>query len=147
MGHVRGYCVILGKTVDCSATLDALQEAKELVKAFGTRSSRVPRTLSMIDSIFNKLQPQVRTRFQICYRNVLRTAGFFQHPNMCVWIEWLSWFWCYHERRQQWRQSTHRHSSLSPGSMGPVWENLVQHDWSKVNGTGWSLICSYKHRL
>lgn len=84
MAHVHGYCVILGETVDCSATLDALQEAKQLVKAFGTRSSRVPRALSMIDSIFDKLQPQVRTRFEICYRKFFRPAGFFQHSNVFV---------------------------------------------------------------
>lgn len=81
--YMGGYCVILGKTVDCSATLDALQEAKELVKAFGTRSSRVPHALSMIDSIFKKLQTQVRTRFEICYKNVFRTAG---HSPKCVCV-------------------------------------------------------------
>lgn len=45
--------------MDCSATLAALQEAKELVKAFGKSSSRVPNAFSVIDNIFNKLQPQV----------------------------------------------------------------------------------------
>ncbi|TKS66003.1 Transcriptional protein SWT1 [Collichthys lucidus] len=47
-----------GKTVDCSTTLAALQEAKELVKVFGKRSRRVPRAISILDNIFNKLQPQ-----------------------------------------------------------------------------------------
>ncbi|XP_040897227.1 transcriptional protein SWT1 isoform X2 [Toxotes jaculatrix] len=47
-----------GKTMDCSATLAALQEAKELVKAFGNRSSRVPSAISVMDNIFNKLQSQ-----------------------------------------------------------------------------------------
>ncbi|AWP10690.1 putative transcriptional protein SWT1 [Scophthalmus maximus] len=47
-----------GKTMDCDDTLAALQEAKELVKAFGRRSSRVPGAVSIMDNIFNKLQPQ-----------------------------------------------------------------------------------------
>ncbi|XP_070765322.1 transcriptional protein SWT1 [Enoplosus armatus] len=47
-----------GKTVDCSATLAALQEAKELVKTFGRSSSRVPSAIPMMDNIFYKLQPQ-----------------------------------------------------------------------------------------
>ncbi|TKS65883.1 Transcriptional protein SWT1 [Collichthys lucidus] len=46
------------KTVDCSTTLAALQEAKELVKVFGKRSRRVPGAISILDNIFNKLQPQ-----------------------------------------------------------------------------------------
>nr|XP_046248069.1 transcriptional protein SWT1 [Scatophagus argus]XP_046248070.1 transcriptional protein SWT1 [Scatophagus argus]XP_046248071.1 transcriptional protein SWT1 [Scatophagus argus] len=47
-----------GKTVDLSATFTALQEAKELVKAFEKSSRRVPGALSVMDTIFNKLQPQ-----------------------------------------------------------------------------------------
>ncbi|XP_051232913.1 transcriptional protein SWT1 isoform X1 [Dicentrarchus labrax] len=47
-----------GITVDCSTTLTALQEAKELVKAFRKSSSRVPSAISLMDNIFNKLQPQ-----------------------------------------------------------------------------------------
>ncbi|XP_028444283.1 transcriptional protein SWT1 isoform X2 [Perca flavescens] len=43
---------------DCSATSAALQEAKELVKAFGKSSSRVPSAISIMDNIYNKLQPQ-----------------------------------------------------------------------------------------
>lgn len=58
--HIRwlmcSSCVYPGKTMDCSATLAALQEAKELVKAFGKSSSRVPSAISVMDSIFNKLQ-------------------------------------------------------------------------------------------
>ncbi|XP_062280523.1 transcriptional protein SWT1 isoform X1 [Scomber scombrus] len=47
-----------GKSMDCSATLAALQEAKELVEAFEKRSSHVPSALSIMDNIFHKLQPQ-----------------------------------------------------------------------------------------
>ncbi|XP_028444284.1 transcriptional protein SWT1 isoform X3 [Perca flavescens] len=47
-----------GKNADCSATSAALQEAKELVKAFGKSSSRVPSAISIMDNIYNKLQPQ-----------------------------------------------------------------------------------------
>ncbi|KAK2908099.1 transcriptional protein SWT1 isoform X1 [Channa argus] len=47
-----------GKTMDCSATLVALKEAKELVKEFGKSSSRIPSAISQMDNIFNKLQPQ-----------------------------------------------------------------------------------------
>ncbi|KAF1385463.1 hypothetical protein PFLUV_G00108030 [Perca fluviatilis] len=47
-----------GETADCSATSAALQEAKELVKAFGKSSSRVPSAISIMDNIYNKLQPQ-----------------------------------------------------------------------------------------
>ncbi|XP_053178581.1 transcriptional protein SWT1 [Scomber japonicus] len=47
-----------GKSVDCSSTLAALQEAKELVEAFEKRSSHVPSALSRMDNIFHKLQPQ-----------------------------------------------------------------------------------------
>ncbi|XP_071342314.1 transcriptional protein SWT1 isoform X2 [Trachinotus anak] len=47
-----------GKTIDCSATLTALQEARELVKVFEKSSSRVPSAVSLMDNIFNKLQPQ-----------------------------------------------------------------------------------------
>ncbi|XP_022611692.1 transcriptional protein SWT1 [Seriola dumerili] len=50
-----------GKTIDCGATLTALQEAKELVKAFEKSSSRVPSAISVMDNIFNKLQPQGET--------------------------------------------------------------------------------------
>lgn len=45
--------------MDCSTTLVALQEANDLVKAFRKSSSRVPRAISIMDNIFNKLQPQV----------------------------------------------------------------------------------------
>ncbi|XP_070688194.1 transcriptional protein SWT1 [Pempheris klunzingeri] len=47
-----------GKTMDRSSTLAALQEAKELVREFGKRSSRVPSAISVMNNIFNKLQPQ-----------------------------------------------------------------------------------------
>ncbi|XP_073333410.1 transcriptional protein SWT1 [Pagrus major] len=47
-----------GNTGDRSAALAALQEAKELVKAFGKSSSRVVSAFSVMDNIFNKLQPQ-----------------------------------------------------------------------------------------
>ncbi|XP_044054834.1 transcriptional protein SWT1 isoform X2 [Siniperca chuatsi] len=47
-----------GNTVDCSATLAAIQQAKELVKAFERSSSCVPSAISVMDNIFNKLQPQ-----------------------------------------------------------------------------------------
>lgn len=52
-------CVYSGKAVDRSAVLAALQEAKELVQAFGKSSSLVPSALSVMDNIFNKLQPPV----------------------------------------------------------------------------------------
>lgn len=42
--------------MDCSSTLTALQEAKELVKAFGKSSSRVPAAISIMENISNKLQ-------------------------------------------------------------------------------------------
>lgn len=45
--------------MDYSATLVTLQEANDLVKAFGKRSSRVPSAISVMDIIFNKLQSQV----------------------------------------------------------------------------------------
>lgn len=78
-------CVFVGKTVDHSATSVALQEAKQLVKAFETRSSHVPHALSTLDSIFNKLQPQVRSRFNIVYRShVFRTSGYFLNTQMCL---------------------------------------------------------------
>lgn len=51
--------ILPGKTVDTSSVLMVLQEAKELVKAFGNRSSHVPSAISVMDNIFNKLQPQV----------------------------------------------------------------------------------------
>lgn len=47
-----------GNSMDCSAMLAALQEAKELVKAFEKRSSRAPSALSVMDNIFRNLQPQ-----------------------------------------------------------------------------------------
>ncbi|XP_034738566.1 transcriptional protein SWT1 [Etheostoma cragini] len=47
-----------GETEDCSPTSAALQEAKELVKAFGKSSSRVPSAISIMDNIYNKLQAQ-----------------------------------------------------------------------------------------
>ncbi|KAI3368191.1 hypothetical protein L3Q82_007915 [Scortum barcoo] len=47
-----------GKTVDCCDTLAALQKAKELVRAFGRSSSRVPSALSAMDNIDNKLKLQ-----------------------------------------------------------------------------------------
>lgn len=47
-----------GKKVDCSSTLAALQDAKELVKAFWKSSGRVPSALSVLDNISKKLQPQ-----------------------------------------------------------------------------------------
>lgn len=66
MTHMCLSCVYSGKTVDCSTTLAALQEAKELVKVFGKRSSCVPGAISIMDNIFNKLQPQVSSdRFEV----------------------------------------------------------------------------------
>ncbi|KAM7409731.1 hypothetical protein PAMA_001293 [Pampus argenteus] len=47
-----------GKSMDCDAMLAALQEAKELVKAFEKSSSRVASALSVMDNIFHNLQPQ-----------------------------------------------------------------------------------------
>uniref|UniRef100_UPI0037E89F57 transcriptional protein SWT1 n=1 Tax=Semicossyphus pulcher TaxID=241346 RepID=UPI0037E89F57 len=47
-----------GNTVDLSATIAAFQEAKELVKAFGGRSRRVPGAIAVLDNIFNRLQAQ-----------------------------------------------------------------------------------------
>ncbi|XP_042339765.1 transcriptional protein SWT1 isoform X2 [Plectropomus leopardus] len=47
-----------GNTADCSSTSTALQEAKELVKAFGKSSSRVPTAISIMANIYNKLHPQ-----------------------------------------------------------------------------------------
>lgn len=73
-----------------------------------------------------------------------RTAGYSRNTQMCLCVERPSWFWCRHERWQRWRQSACDCSSLSPGSVGPVWENLVQRDWSKVSGTGWSLGCCFR---
>lgn len=52
-------CAYSGKAVDRSAVLAALQEARELVQAFGKSSSLVPSALSVMDNIFNKLQPPV----------------------------------------------------------------------------------------
>lgn len=46
--------------MDCSATKAALREAKELVQAFGKRSTCVPGAIFKLENIFNKLQPQVR---------------------------------------------------------------------------------------
>lgn len=51
--------ILSGKTMDCGATVAALQEAMDFVKAFGKSSSRVPTAISVMDNIFNKLQPQV----------------------------------------------------------------------------------------
>ncbi|KAM7011946.1 transcriptional protein SWT1 [Tautogolabrus adspersus] len=48
-----------GITVNCTATKAALQEAQELVKAFGKRSNRVPGAIAKLDNLFNKLQPQI----------------------------------------------------------------------------------------
>ena len=59
MAHTYLSCVYSGQTADCSATLAVLQEAKEFVKAFGKRSSRVASAISVMDNIYNKLQPQV----------------------------------------------------------------------------------------
>lgn len=59
MAQMYPSCVYSGNTEDCSATLAALQEAKELVKAFGKSSSCVSSAFSVMDNIFNKLQPQV----------------------------------------------------------------------------------------
>ncbi|KAF3690688.1 Transcriptional protein SWT1 [Channa argus] len=60
--------VVLGKTMDCSATLVALKEAKELVKEFGKSSSRIPSAISQMDNIFNKLQPQVSlSKFEVSF--------------------------------------------------------------------------------
>uniref|UniRef100_A0A3P8SN08 Transcriptional protein SWT1 n=1 Tax=Amphiprion percula TaxID=161767 RepID=A0A3P8SN08_AMPPE len=48
-----------GEAVDCSTTSVALQEAKELVKAFWKSSSLVPNAISVMDDIFNELQSQL----------------------------------------------------------------------------------------
>lgn len=56
-------CVYSGKPVDCNAILAALQEAMELVKAVGKSSSRVSSAVSIMDNIFNKLQPQVSLKW------------------------------------------------------------------------------------
>lgn len=86
LSTVHDDCDFVGKTVDYSATSVAFQEAKELVKAFETRSSHVPHALSTLDSIFNKLQPQVRSRFKIIYRSdVFRTTGYFPNTQMCLY--------------------------------------------------------------
>ncbi|XP_029286045.1 transcriptional protein SWT1 isoform X2 [Cottoperca gobio] len=50
-----------GRTANCSATSEALQEAKGLVEAFGKSSRRVPSAISIMDNIYNKLQPQWET--------------------------------------------------------------------------------------
>ncbi|KAM3619962.1 uncharacterized protein V6R79_016383 [Siganus canaliculatus] len=47
-----------GAAVDRSGTLAALQEAQDLIRAFGERSSRVPGALSSLDNICMKLRPQ-----------------------------------------------------------------------------------------
>ncbi|KAM4548424.1 transcriptional protein SWT1 isoform 2-T2 [Odontesthes bonariensis] len=47
-----------GERVDCSKTSAALQEAKDLVKAFWKSSNHVPRVISAMENIFIKLQPQ-----------------------------------------------------------------------------------------
>ncbi|KAM9358397.1 transcriptional protein SWT1 [Symphorus nematophorus] len=47
-----------GTTVDRGTTLAALQEAKELVRAFGKSSSRAPSAIAIMINIFNKLQPE-----------------------------------------------------------------------------------------
>lgn len=66
-----------GRPVDCSSVLAAIQEATELVKAFGKSSSRVPTAFSRLDSIFTKLQAQVHREsslsVQVCF-SPLRTA-------------------------------------------------------------------------
>uniref|UniRef100_A0A3Q1GP38 Transcriptional protein SWT1 n=1 Tax=Acanthochromis polyacanthus TaxID=80966 RepID=A0A3Q1GP38_9TELE len=48
-----------GETVDCSTTSVAIQEAKELVKAFSKSSTLVPNAIFVMDDIFNKLQSQL----------------------------------------------------------------------------------------
>ncbi|XP_020558095.1 transcriptional protein SWT1 isoform X2 [Oryzias latipes] len=47
-----------GKTPDCQKTSDALQQAKEFVKAFRKRSRHVSQAISEMERISNKLQPQ-----------------------------------------------------------------------------------------
>ncbi|XP_069574204.1 transcriptional protein SWT1 isoform X1 [Brachyistius frenatus] len=47
-----------GETADRNAASEALQEAKELVKAFWKSSEHVPHAISVMDNIFNELQPQ-----------------------------------------------------------------------------------------
>lgn len=41
------------------AISEAVQDAKELVDAFSSRSKRVPRAVAVLDDILNKLRPQV----------------------------------------------------------------------------------------
>ncbi|XP_068446097.1 transcriptional protein SWT1 isoform X2 [Clinocottus analis] len=47
-----------GYTANCSSTSAAVQEAKELVKEFWKSSRLVPSAVSIMDNIYNKLQPQ-----------------------------------------------------------------------------------------
>uniref|UniRef100_A0A8C7ZBR0 Transcriptional protein SWT1 n=1 Tax=Oryzias sinensis TaxID=183150 RepID=A0A8C7ZBR0_9TELE len=47
-----------GKTPDCQKTSDALQQAKEFVKAFRKRSRHVSQAISEMERISKKLQPQ-----------------------------------------------------------------------------------------
>ncbi|KAM9762200.1 transcriptional protein SWT1 [Menidia menidia] len=47
-----------GERVDSRKTLAALQEAKELVKAFWKSSNHVPRAISAMENIFTELQPE-----------------------------------------------------------------------------------------
>lgn len=64
-----------GKPADCSSATAAIQEATELVKAFGKSSSRVPAAFSRLDSLFDKLQAQVHQErclsVQLCFSRVL----------------------------------------------------------------------------
>ncbi|XP_035767444.1 transcriptional protein SWT1 [Neolamprologus brichardi] len=47
-----------GETVEREAISEAVQDAKELVNAFSSRSKRVPRAVAVLDDILNKLRPQ-----------------------------------------------------------------------------------------
>ncbi|XP_017276073.1 transcriptional protein SWT1 [Kryptolebias marmoratus] len=47
-----------GEAVQSCATAEALQEAKELVKAFWKSSKHVPQAITVLENIYNKLQSQ-----------------------------------------------------------------------------------------
>uniref|UniRef100_A0A3P8WKA5 Transcriptional protein SWT1 n=2 Tax=Cynoglossus semilaevis TaxID=244447 RepID=A0A3P8WKA5_CYNSE len=55
-----------GKTADRAATLTALQEARELVKAFANRSSLVPSAIVKIDKMIKSVEPQGEPHLNSC---------------------------------------------------------------------------------
>lgn len=84
-------CVYSGKAVDCSAILAALQEAKDLVQAFGKCSSRAPSALSVMNNIFKKLQPQVNKcevsfmQLKLKYFLIWLKVLTFPMTTLCIW--------------------------------------------------------------